>query len=179
MAIPASLADSSEAGKKPPWRKLRRRFRRVRAAMTLAVDRDYIVNVELQAGQTSAYNFVAPGIQDSEGKDFSSAASAPGAICETLQAMYPGADLTTCEGQCKLARTLYDQAVLEGAWDPNTPLVYYTSSSNAHNAIASCCITDWHKVLDLNVTLETTDWSSFMNILCNDTWHSSKKTAHM
>jgi oligopeptide transport system substrate-binding protein len=109
---------------------------RVRAAMVLSVDRDNIVENVSQGGQSPATGFVASGILDSTGADFAYGSSELGAMYAWLSEAYPDADLTSYEGRCDLAKKLYQEAVDEGAWDPNTTIVYNFNTDDAHKAIA-------------------------------------------
>jgi oligopeptide transport system substrate-binding protein len=136
---------------------------RVRAAMVISVDRDNIVNNVTQGGQSPATGFVASGILDSTGTNFAFGKSEVGAIYNTLANMYPDADLTTYAGRCALAKQLYQEAVDEGAWDPNTTIVYNFNTSDAHKAIAEACGSDWQTVLGLKITLENQEWATYTN----------------
>ena len=136
---------------------------RVRAAMVLSVDRENIVKNVTQGGQSPATGFVASGILDSTGKDFAFGVSELGAIYNTLKGMYPDADLTTYAGRCALAKQLYNAAVDEGAWDPNTTIVYNFNTSESHKAIAEACGQDWQTVLGIKITLENQDWNTYTN----------------
>ena len=136
---------------------------RVRAAMVLSVDRDNIVDNVAQGGQTPATGFVASGILDSTGADFAFGSSDLGAIYAWLSEEYPDADLTTYDGKCELAKKLYQEAVDEGAWDPNTTVVYNFNTDDAHKAIAEACGQDWKNVLGLNITLENQEWNTYTN----------------
>ncbi|MBP5751002.1 MAG: peptide ABC transporter substrate-binding protein, partial [Firmicutes bacterium] len=122
---------------------------KVRAAMTISVDRDHIVKDVTQGGQLPATGFVASGILDSTGKDFAYGVSELGAIYNWLSQQYPDADLTTYAGKCELAKQLYDEAVADGEWDPNTTIVYNFNTSDAHKAIAEACGHDWETVLGM------------------------------
>ncbi|MBR4700979.1 MAG: peptide ABC transporter substrate-binding protein [Oscillospiraceae bacterium] len=143
---------------------------RVRAAMVLAVDRENIVENVTQGGQSPATGFVASGILDSTGADFAFGVSELGAIRNTLQKMYPDYDLSTYDGCCELAIDLYNEAVDEGAWDPNTTVVYNFNTSESHKAIAEACGYDWKSVLGLNITLENQDWNTYTNGLGEHTF---------
>ena len=136
---------------------------KVRAAMTISVDRDHIVNNVTQGGQVPATGFVASGILDSEGKDFAYGVSELGAIYNWLSQQYPDADLTTYAGKCELAKQLYDEAVADGEWDPNTTIVYNFNTSDTHKAIAEACGHDWQTVLGMNITLENQEWATYTN----------------
>ena len=136
---------------------------RVRAAMAISVDRDNIVENVTQGGQSPATGFVASGILDSTGADFAYGVSELGALYNTLQEMYPDADLSTYSGRCELAQQLYQAAVDEGAWDPNTTIVYNFNTSDTHKAIAEACGSDWETVLGMSITLENQEWATYTN----------------
>lgn len=136
---------------------------RVRAAMNLAVDRENIVNNVTQGGQVPATGFVASGILDSTGSDFAYGSSDLGALYAWLSEQYPDADLTTYEGKCDLAKKLYQEAVDDGGWDPNTTVVYNFNTDDTHKAIAEACGQDWKNVLGLNITLANQEWNTYTN----------------
>ena len=136
---------------------------RVRAAMVLCIDRQNIVDNVSQAGEAPATGFVASGILDSTGADFAYGSSELGAVYAWLAEKYPDADLSTYEGKCDLAKKLYQEAVDEGKWDPNTTIVYNFNTSDAHKAIAEACGQDWGNVLGLNISLENQEWNTYTN----------------
>lgn len=143
---------------------------RVRAAMVLSVDRDNIVENVTQGGQVPATGFVASGILDSTGTDFAFGASELGAIYNKLSQLYPDADLETYAGKCELAKQLYDEAVADGSWDPNTTVVYNFNTSDTHKAIAEACGSDWETVLGLKITLQNQEWATYTNGLGEHTF---------
>ena len=136
---------------------------RVRAAMVLAIDRENIVANVTKGGQVPATGLVASGILDSEMKDFAYGSSELGAIYGWLADQYPDADLTTYAGRCDLAEELYQAAVDEGTWDPDTTVVYNFNTSDTHKAIAEACGYDWKSVLGMNITLENQEWATYTN----------------
>lgn len=136
---------------------------RVRAAMTLCVDRENIVKNVTQGGQNPATGFVASGILDSKGGDFAYGSSELGAVYAWLQAKYPDYDLSDYEDCCELAKFLYNEAVADGSWDPNTTVVYNFNTSDTHKAIAEACGQDWQSVLGMNITLENQEWATYTN----------------
>ena len=136
---------------------------RVRAALVLSIDRDNIVENVTQGGQVPATGLVASGILDSELNDFAYGSSELGAIYAWLAKQYPEADLETYSGRCELAKELYDAAVADGSWDPNTTIVYNFNTSDTHKAIAEACGSDWETVLGLNITLENQEWATYTN----------------
>ena len=132
---------------------------RVRAALVLSVDRDYLVESVTQGGQTAATGFVPSGITDSEGDDW--AEKRPNVMFNQLQEKYPDYDLSDYTGRAELAQFLYNEAVDEGAWDPNTTLVYNYNTSEAHKVIAEALQSDWSSVLGVNITLANQDWNVY------------------
>jgi oligopeptide transport system substrate-binding protein len=143
---------------------------RVRAAMTLSVDRENIVKNVTQGGQQPATGLVASGILDSTGADFAYGSSELGAIYAWLADQYPDADLTSYAGRCALAKQLYQEAVDEGKWDPNTTVVYNFNTSDTHKAIAEACGSDWETVLGLKISLENQEWATYTNGLGEHTF---------
>ena len=136
---------------------------RVRAALTLAIDRDNIVENVTQGGQVPATGLVASGILDSAGNDFAYGNSELGDMYAWLSEAYPEADLETYSGRCELAQELYQAAVDEGAWDPDTTIVYNFNTSDTHKAIAEAVGSDWQTVLDINITLQNQEWATYTN----------------
>lgn len=137
---------------------------RVRAALTLSIDRDNIVENVTQGGQTPATGLVAAGVFDSTGADFSQH-SEMGALYATLQANYPDFDLTMYSDRCALAQQLYEEAVADGSWDPNTTVVYNFNTSETHKAIAEACGSDWETVLGIKISLQNQEWATYTNSL--------------
>ncbi|MDO4493637.1 MAG: peptide ABC transporter substrate-binding protein [Clostridia bacterium] len=143
---------------------------RVRAAMVLSVDRENIVKNVTQAGQVPATGLVASGILDSTGADFAFGSSELGAIYAWLSEQYPDYDLSEYEGRCELAQELYAAAVADGAWNPDTTVVYNFNTSEAHKAIAEACGQDWDSVLGMKISLENQEWQTYTNGLAEHTF---------
>jgi len=143
---------------------------RVRAAMCLAVDGENLVTNVTQAGQVPATGLVASGIPDSEGNNFAFFKSELGALYTWLQEQYPDYDLSTYTGRCELAMALYEEAVNEGAWDPNTTVVYNFNTSDSHKAIAEAIGSDWMTVLGMSISLENQEWNTYTNGLAESTF---------
>lgn len=143
---------------------------RVRAAMVLSIDRENIVENVTQGGQVPATGLVAQGITDSTGTDFSTGVSELGAMYNGLQEAYPDYDLSTYTGRCELAQDLYQAAVDEGKWDPETTIEYNFNTSDAHKAIAEACGQDWESVLGLKITLANQEWNTYTNGLAEHTF---------
>ena len=140
---------------------------RVRAAMVLSVDRDALVE-SLPGEETAATGFVASGIQDSRGRNFSGGASGvQAALYSWLQGWYPDCDLTTYEGRCALAKELYQEALDAGAWYRSYTVTYCYNASTTNRMVAKQCQQDWAEVLGLQVNLSVVDRDQYGALLEN------------
>ncbi|MBP1587074.1 MAG: peptide ABC transporter substrate-binding protein [Clostridia bacterium] len=133
---------------------------RVRAAMTLAVDRDSLVKNVTKGGQVPATGLVAQGITDSKGNDFSLGVSELGALYNELSKLYPDADLTTYSGKVALAKQLLAEAEADG-FDKTQTIVYNFNTNDTHKAIAEACGEDWKNVLGISIELANQDWNVY------------------
>ncbi len=143
---------------------------RVRAALVLSINREHIVKNVTKGGQVPATGLVASGILDSKLQDFAYGSSELGAIYGWLAEQYPDADLTTYTGRCDLAMDLYDAAVEDGAWDPDTKIVYNFNTSETHKAIAEAVGYDWESVLGVKIELANQEWATYTNGLAEHTF---------
>ncbi len=135
---------------------------RVRAAITLAIDRDNIVENVTQAGQTPATGLVAAGITTYDGNEWTETYGEP--LWDGLAEMYPDYDLTTYSGRCELAQELLDEAVADG-YDVDATIDYEYNTSDAHKAIAEAVQADVSSVLGLNISLNNSEWQTYTNNL--------------
>lgn len=120
---------------------------RVRAAMTLAVDREAVA--EAAGSGRAAWGMVPAGISRTDGTAYD-AESAP--MLQWLQKAYPAYDLRDYEGRCALAADLYNQAVASGAWSYGCTLRYRCNASAVNERVFAQCQADWLRVLGLTVT---------------------------
>lgn len=117
----------------------------VRKALSLAIDREAIVNQITKAGQMPATGFVPDGLIDSKGNDFRETAG--------------DYDMST-KANVKLAREYLAKAGYpNGKGMPAIELMYNTSES--HKAIAEAIQDMWKKNLGINVTLANQEWAVF------------------
>jgi oligopeptide transport system substrate-binding protein len=135
---------------------------RVRAAISLAIDRDNIVENVTQAGQIPATGVTAEGITTYDGQswtevygDFTTAA---------LAELYPDADLETYSGRCELAQQLLEEAVADG-YDTSATIDYEYNTNEAHKAIGEAVQADVDSVLGLSITLNNSEWQTYTNNL--------------
>ncbi len=135
---------------------------RVRAAITLVIDRENIVENVTQAGQTPATGLVAAGITTSDGSEWTETYGEP--LWEGLEAMYPDYDLSTYSGRCELAQDLLAEAVADG-YDADVTIDYEYNTSEGHKAIAEAVQADVSSVLGLNISLNNSEWQTYTNSL--------------
>ncbi|MCD8015802.1 MAG: peptide ABC transporter substrate-binding protein [Lachnospiraceae bacterium] len=135
---------------------------RVRAAITLVIDRDNIVENVTQGGQTPATGLVAAGTTTSDGTEWTEYVG--DAMFASLAEMYPDYDLTTYSGRCELAVALLDEAVADG-YDTSVTIDYEYNTSEAHQAIGEAVQADVADVLGLSITLNNSEWQTYTNNL--------------
>lgn len=132
---------------------------RVRAAITLAINRDFIVEKVTQAGQTPATGLVPAGITDSQGDDW--AETVGNVLFGRLAELYPASDLSTYEGRCALAKKLLQEAIDDGKWTEGTTIEYDFNTSESHKAIAEAVQSDLKSVLGIDTTLANSEWQTY------------------
>ena len=135
---------------------------RVRAAIALAIDRENIVENVTQGGQTPATGIVAAGITNSEDAEWTETYG--DVMYEALAELYPDADLETYSGRCELAQQLLEEAVADG-YDTSSTITYEYNTNEAHKAIAEAVQSDVKSVLDLDMTLNNSEWQTYTNNL--------------
>lgn len=117
----------------------------VRKALSLAIDREAIVNQITKAGQMPATGFVPDGLIDSKGNDFRATAGDYG---------------MSTTANVELAREYLAKAGYpNGQGMPPVELMYNTSES--HKAIAEAIQDMWKKNLGIDVTLANQEWAVF------------------
>lgn len=140
---------------------------RVRAAITLCIDRDHIVENVTQGGQIPATSLVTGGITDSTGAMWQNGTGYKEIMWAGLAAMYPDADLSTYAGRCELAKDLLAAAVADG-FDTGITIPYRFNNLGTHGAIAEAVQQDVNSVLGLNMTMDSTEWQVYTSTLETD-----------
>lgn len=125
---------------------------KVREALSLAIDRDYVANTVMQGTYTPAVNFVGPGISDAEGgTEFK----------DVTKAKYRDFfDLTNYESNVEKA-----QALLAEAGYPNgegfPKIEYMTNDSSYHKPVAEYLQSEWKEKLGIEMDIKIVEWGSF------------------
>jgi len=120
---------------------------RVRKALSLAIDRQAIVDTVTKAGQVPAENIVAPTSFDADGNNFS----------ETLGTFGIAPTAQVEEAKALLAEAGYP----DGEGFPVTELMYNTSEG--HKKIAEAIQEMWNQNLNIDVTLSNQEWAVFQD----------------
>jgi len=120
---------------------------RVRRALTLAIDRQQIVDT-LSSGQVPAPGFVPPGFRDDKGNDFFETAGDYGIP-------------TDASGVEEAQQLLAEAGYPNGEGFPEFVIMYNTSEG--HQTVAELVQEMWKTNLGLNTTLENQEWAVFQD----------------
>lgn len=115
---------------------------RVRQALSYALDRDVIVNQVLQGGQTSAYTFTPPGMNN------------------YAEPNIAYATMTQAERDAEAVRLLEEAGY--GRDNPIALEILY-NTSDAHRQIATVMGQMWQQKLGVQVTLANMEWNTFLD----------------
>lgn len=121
---------------------------RVRQALALAIDRDFIVESVAKGGQQPADTFVPTGLSDANTEE------------EFHDNAEPWYDLDDYEGNvAKAQQLLADAGYPNGEGFPSIELMH----NPGHEAIMEAVQNMWAQELGLNVTISTQDWNVFID----------------
>jgi oligopeptide transport system substrate-binding protein len=120
---------------------------RVRRALTLAIDRQQIVDT-LSSGQVPAPGFVPPGFRDDKGNDFFATAGDYGIP-------------TDASGVAEAQQLLADAGYPNGEGFPQFVIMYNTSEG--HQTVAELVQEMWKTNLGIETTLENQEWAVFQD----------------
>ena len=147
---------------------------RVRAAITLCIDREHIVEKVTQGGQIPAASLVTGGITDSTGAMWQNGTGYKEVLWAGLAEMYPDYDLTSYAGRCELAQDLLAAAVADG-FDTSVTIPYRFNNLGSHGDIAEAVQQDVNSVLGLNMTMDSTEWQVYTSTLDeNRDWYVAR-----
>ena len=123
---------------------------KVRRALALAIDRNYVTDMVTKRGELPADTFLPRGFHDEDGKDY-----------------YDSADKfwdnSTYEANCEEAKKLMAEAGYpDGA---GFPTISYTINNNsAHAAIAEYVQNVWKEVLGVDCTIDSQEFAVFLDM---------------
>lgn len=124
---------------------------RVRKALSLAIDREYVASVVMQGTYTPAYNLVGPGIMDEEGKGqfIDNANGGEPYISEDYEANLE-------EAKALLAEAGYPN----GEGFPT--ITYSANDAGYHIPVAEYVQSVWKDELGITMNIEKVEWNSFL-----------------
>ena len=129
---------------------------RVRKALSLAINREQIVNEVTRSGQVVAHGFMPDAVSDHEGNAFNETAGT-----------YDVVD----KGDVEAAKALLAEAGYpDGAGLPEIEILYNTSES--HKKIAEALQEMWKQNLGINVKLTNQEWAVFQETTNNNEFDS-------
>ncbi len=121
---------------------------RVRKALSLAIDRDYVANTLMQGVYTPAYNFIGTGVVDYDGTPFMDNANG-------------GKGYISTDNEANLAeakKLLADAGYPDGKGFPT--ITYSTNDAGYHKVVAQYLQEAW-KQLGITVDVKVVEWASF------------------
>ncbi len=133
------------------------RNRNVRRALTLAIDRNALIENVTKSGQTPATAYVPFGITDSNGKTFA------------------GKSYFKPEGDIEEAKRLMKEAGYDDPSKiPTISFIFNTSSTNA--AVAEAVQDMWKKNLGVNIELKNLEWAVYVPTRNNHEYEIGRHT---
>lgn len=133
----------------------------IRKALSLLIDRNYIVTEIGQAGQLPASSFVAMGITNADGSQFYQTAGHNSGYIgyfNTAASAYAG----NCEEAVNILKQYFDYDEGTGKFTNFTTFDYLFNTSTGHQAIAEyvqAVFADY----GINITLDSQEWGTFLN----------------
>lgn len=125
---------------------------KVRQALSLAIDREYVANTLMQGTYSPAGNFMGPGWIDTDGKEF----------IDNANGGKPYIDNSDYEGNLEKAKKLLAEAGYpDGAGFPN--ISYTTNEAGYHKVVAEYLQQAWAEI-GVNLEVKIVEWSSFTSM---------------
>lgn len=122
---------------------------KVRKALSLAIDREYVASVLMQGTYTPAYNFIGPGTTDADGAPFMDNANG-------------GEPYISTDYEANLAEAkqlLADAGYPDGEGFPT--ITYSTNDAGYHKVLAEYLQQVWGEELGITLNIDVVEWASF------------------
>ena len=135
---------------------------KVRKAMSLAIDRDYVADTLMQGTYSAAGNFIGPGWLDTDGSEF----------MENANGGQPYMDNSDYEANLEEAKQLLaDAGYPNGEGLPS--LKYSTNDIAYHKVVAEYLQQAWADI-GMDIQVEIVEWASFTPLRRNGDFDSSR-----
>ena len=122
---------------------------KVRRALALALDRQYIVDAITKKGEVAADTFIPSGFLDGEGKDY----------YDSADKFWDNSDY---EANCEEAKQLLAEAGFpDGVGFP--AISYSINNGSGHAAIAEYAQNAWKEVLNIDCSIDSQEWQVFLD----------------
>ena len=134
----------------------------IRAALGLLLDRNYIVEEVAQGGQVPASSFVAMGMKNPDGTDFTTTANSTEDDFDGYYNVAVEAFEANFASAVETLKKYYTFDEATGMFTNFPSLTYLYNTSDAHKAIAEYMQTAFATV-GVNMQLENQEWNTFLN----------------
>lgn len=135
---------------------------KVRKALSLAIDREYVAGTLMQGTYTAAGNFMGPGWIDTDGKQF----------MENANGGQPYIDNAAYEANLEEAKKLLEEAGYPGGEGLPT-ITYSTNDAGYHKVVAEYLQQAWAE-LGVELNVDIVEWASFTPMRRNGDYDASR-----
>ncbi len=138
---------------------------KIRTALSLMIDRNYVVEEIGQAGQVPAAGFVAMGLTEPDGTEYISK-NGPNGDGKGYFSVAAEDYKANCDEALKLLKEVADSSkkftVADGKVSGFPSLTYITNEGTGHEALAEYLQQVWG-TYGITTTIETQEWATFLN----------------
>lgn len=135
---------------------------KVRKALSLAIDREYVANTLMQGTYSPASNFMGPGWIDMDGNQF----------MDNANGGQPYIDTTNFEANLEEAKALLaDAGYPDGEGLPS--ITYSTNDAGYHKVVAEYLQQAWAEI-GVDLSVEIVEWASFTPMRRNGDYDASR-----
>lgn len=135
---------------------------KVRKALSLAIDREYVANTLMQGTYSPASNFMGPGWIDTDGSQF----------IDNANGGQPYIDTTNHEANLEEAKQLLaDAGYPDGAGFPS--ITYSTNDAGYHKVVAEYLQQAWAEI-GVELQVDIVEWASFTPMRRNGDYDASR-----
>lgn len=135
---------------------------KVRKALSLAIDREYVADTLMQGTYSAAGNFMGPGWVDTDGSAF----------IDNANGGKPYIDVTNHEANLEEAKKLLEEAGYPGG-EGYPSITYTTNDSGYHKVVAEYLQQAWAE-LGIDCQVDIVEWASFTPMRRNGDYDASR-----
>lgn len=133
----------------------------IRNAVSLLLDRNYIIDEIAQGGQLPASSFVAMGLTDADGSQFYENAGSSDAYVGYYDASKDAVE-SNFEAAVEVLKKYYNYDEAEGKFTNFPAMTYLYNTSEAHQAIGEYIQSALANV-GITINMENQEWATFLN----------------